>query len=60
VLQVNRVRPSVWSDWIGVRKGTASAVIDVSTPHTDGWKSLGKSSPTARCRVGSRTARWNH
>lgn len=34
--------------------------MDVSVPQTTGSRSLGKTSSTSKCSVGSRTARWNH
>ncbi|MFE7815685.1 hypothetical protein ACFU5P_27850 [Streptomyces sp. NPDC057433] len=39
--------------------GDASAVIDVSVPHTTGSSAEGNARVTSRCSVGSRTARWN-
>jgi hypothetical protein len=60
VVQANRVRLPSSVRVIGVRKGSASALMEVSIPQAEGASSAGKSNRTLSRRVGSRTARWNH
>ena len=57
--QVNRTRSAWRCSCTGDFKGPASAVSDVSMPHTTGCRLAGKSSRTVSLVVGSRTARWN-